>query len=229
MKKYLYLALILLIGFTPFYVSAKDWSPVMTRLNEALASESITPNNDSYTGSGNKVRIYIFRGQWCGYCRNLLTYLNSIIDEYKDIVNIKTYEVWYDADNSALMDSVAAAMGETVSGVPYMIIGDKSFRGYSSNSNSSIIDQIKKVAAEENPYDVMDHIGEVKTTTNNNNSQTTVTDNGNGTTDAYNASAKGGDAITSVGEVIAWVIGVGLTLAGIIYIIVSKYKMKDAK
>ena len=153
MKKYLYLALILLIGFMPLNVFAKDGSPAMTRLNEALASEGITPNNDSYTGSGNKVRIYIFRGQGCGYCKRLLTYLNSIIDEYKDTVNIKTYEVWYDADNSALMDNAAATMGDTVGGVPYMIIGDKSFKGYSESSNNSIISQIKKVAAEENPYD----------------------------------------------------------------------------
>ena len=227
MKKYLYLALILLIGFIPLNVFAKDGSPAMTRLNEALASEGITPNNDSYTGSGNKVRIYIFRGQGCGYCKRLLTYLNSIIDEYKDIVNIKTYEVWYDADNSALMDSAAAVMGDTVGGVPYMIIGDKSFKGYSESSNNSIISQIKKVAAEENPYDVMDHLGETKTTTtttDNNNTQTTNDD----TKVASNYSNNEG-AITSVGEVVAWVIGVGLTLAGIIYIIVSKYKMKDAK
>ena len=227
MKKYLYLALILLIGFMPLNVFAKDGSPAMTRLNEALASEGITPNNDSYTGSGNKVRIYIFRGQGCGYCKRLLTYLNSIIDEYKDTVNIKTYEVWYDADNSALMDNAAATMGDTVGGVPYMIIGDKSFKGYSESSNNSIISQIKKVAAEENPYDVMDHLGETKTTTTTTNNNTTQTTNDD-TKVASNYSNTEG-AITSVGEVVAWVIGVGLTLAGIIYIIVSKYKMKDAK
>ena len=227
MKKYLYLALILLIGFMPLNVFAKDGSPAMTRLNEALASEGITPNNDSYTGSGNKVRIYIFRGQGCGYCKRLLTYLNSIIDEYKDTVNIKTYEVWYDADNSALMDNAAATMGDTVGGVPYMIIGDKSFKGYSESSNNSIISQIKKVAAEENPYDVMDHLGETKTTTTTTNNNTTQTTNDD-TKVASNYSNNEG-AITSVGEVVAWVIGVGLTLAGIIYIIVSKYKMKDAK
>lgn len=227
MKKYLYLALILLIGFIPLNVFAKDGSPAMTRLNEALASEGITPTNESYTGSGNKVRIYIFRGQGCGYCKRLLTYLNSIIDEYKDTVNIKTYEVWYDADNSALMDSAAATMGDTVGGVPYMIIGDKSFKGYSESSNNSIISQIKKVAAEENPYDVMDHLGETKTTTTTTNNNTTQTTNDD-TKVASNYSNNEG-AITSVGEVVAWVIGVGLTLAGIIYIIVSKYKMKDAK
>ena len=131
MKKYLFTALILLIGFIPFYVSAKDGKPSMTRLNEALASESIDIKNSSYNGSGNKVKIYIFRGLGCGYCRNLLTYLNSIINDYKDIVDINTYEVWYDTDNSALMQSVAKAMGDEVGGVPYMIIGDKSFKGYS--------------------------------------------------------------------------------------------------
>jgi thiol-disulfide isomerase/thioredoxin len=227
MKKYLFTALILLIGFIPFYVSAKDGKPSMTRLNEALASESIDIKNSSYNGSGNKVKIYIFRGLGCGYCRNLLTYLNSIINDYKDIVDINTYEVWYDADNSALMQSVAKAMGDEVGGVPYMIIGDKSFKGYSSNSNSSIINQIKKVNKAENPYDVMEHVGEVKSS----NGNTTTTNNGNGNT--YNndlkTTSKEEKSSINVGEVIAWIIGVGLTLAGIIYITISKYKMKNAK
>ena len=228
MKKYLFTALILLIGFIPFYVSAKDGEPSMTRLNEALASESIDIKNSSYNGSGNKVKIYIFRGLGCGYCRNLLTYLNSIINDYKDIVDINTYEVWNDIDNSALMQSVAKAMGDEVGGVPYMIIGDKSFKGYSQNSNNSIINQIKKVNKAENPYDVMEHIGDVKTP-----STDTATDTNNGDGNAYNndlkRTSKEEKSSVNVGEVIAWIVGVGLTLAGIIYITISKYKMKNAK
>lgn len=228
MKKYLFTALILLIGFIPFYVSAKDGKPSMTRLNEALASESIDIKNSSYNGSGNKVKIYIFRGLGCGYCRNLLTYLNSIINDYKDIVDINTYEVWYDSDNSALMQSVANAMGDEVGGVPYMIIGDKSFKGYSQNSNSSIINQIKKVNKADNPYDVMEHIGDVKTP-----STGTTTDTNNGDGNTYNNDlktiSKNEKSSVNVGEVIAWIVGVGLTLAGIIYITISKYKMKNAK
>lgn len=230
MKKYLFTALILLIGFIPFYVSAKDGKPIKQTLNEALTAEGITAKDSNYSGENNKVKVYIFRGQGCPHCKDLLSYMNSIISKYGDIIDINVYEVWYDVDNSALMQSVANTMRDTIGGVPYMIIGDKSFKGYSTGSNSSITKQIDKMNKTDNPYDVMEHIGEVKTTTGNSNAGTTNSNNNNTaqTGNGY-ATAKGEEHTTNVGEIIAWIVGVGLTLAGIVYIIMSKYKMKNAK
>ena len=224
MKKIFYL-LVFIILFVPAVASAKDGKAVMTRLNEASTSEGITIKDENYTGSGNKVKVYVFRGQGCGHCKNLITYLNSIINRYGDKIDIKTYEVWHDADNANLMTSVASVMGDTVGGVPYMVIGDKSFKGYSSNSNSSITKQIKKMYESNDPYDVMEHIGEVKDSASN---ETTDANHGDGNT--YNndlkKTSRDQESNINVGEVIGWIVGVGLTLAGIVYIISSKYKMK---
>ena len=228
MKKIFYL-LLLMVLFVPVAVFAKDGKADMTRLNEALASEGISAKNGSYTGKGNKVKVYIFRGQGCGYCKNLITYLNSIIDQYGDMIDINTYEVWYDSDNANLMTSVASVMGDTVGGVPYMVIGDKSFKGYSSNSNSSITKQIKKMYESNNPYDVMNHLGEAKDTTSNN----TDTDTNHGDGNAYNndlkTTSRDQEKTVNVGEIVGWTIGTLAVVAGIAYIIVSKYKMQEPK
>ena len=52
------------------------------------------------TNAKDKATIYLFRGKGCGYCRALLTFLNSINDEYGDMYELKSYEVWNDQTNS---------------------------------------------------------------------------------------------------------------------------------
>ena len=76
-----------------------------------------------------KVTIYIFRGNGCGYCKNALTYFNDNADKYSDYFEVKTYEVWENSYNNELLKAVAEKMGDTLGGVPYIIIGD----AYSEN------------------------------------------------------------------------------------------------
>ena len=120
-------------------------------------------------------------------------------------------------------------MGDTISGVPYMVIGDKSFKGYSSNSNSSITKQIKKMYESDNPYDVMDHIGEVKDTTSNNTDSDANHGDGNTYNNDIKTTSRDQEKTVNVGEVIGWTLGTLAIVAGIVYIIVSKYKMQEPK
>lgn len=76
-----------------------------------------------------KVTIYIFRGNGCGFCKKALTYFNEVADTYKDYFEVKTFEVWNNSNNSTLMNAVAEKMGDKLGGVPYIVIGDS----YSEN------------------------------------------------------------------------------------------------
>ncbi|MBE6148454.1 MAG: thioredoxin family protein [Firmicutes bacterium] len=102
MKKFL-IAIICLIAFGFLNVSAVE-------LPEVTDHEKVT--------------IYIFRGNGCGFCRNALVYFNENADKYSDYIEVKTYEVWENQYNSDLMLEVAEKMGDELTGVPYIVIGN---------------------------------------------------------------------------------------------------------
>ena len=91
----------------------------------------------------SKIIVYLFRGEGCPHCADAEEFFENLSkdEEYSKYYTLKDYEVWYDKDNSELMDKVAAALGdESGSGVPFIVIGDKSYRGYSD----AMADQIKE-------------------------------------------------------------------------------------
>ena len=181
MKKCKYIVGLLLVGFmfaiVPNMVNAEV---VMTDYNEVIAEEIETYGNESdykeyidklesanlegYEEKDNKVNVYIFRGKTCGYCLKAISYFAEKSEDYKDLINLKTYEVWSNTDNSELMNKVASALGKEVSGVPFIVIGEKSFDGFSESMDSEIASAIQEEYAKDKKYDVMDHLGETKTT-----------------------------------------------------------------
>ena len=129
MKKRLLLSILLLTLLFPFSVFAKE-----------------------------KVNIYFFHGDGCPHCEELKTYFNSLDNSYKEKINIQEYEVWNDYENAELMENISILRDDDATGVPYFIIGDKSWIGYSSSMDKEIEEQINKVYEEEANvrYDVMD-------------------------------------------------------------------------
>ncbi len=84
----------------------------------------------------NKVNIYFFWGNGCPHCAEEFEFFESIKEKYGDYYNLYTFETWYNEDNAKLIYSFAESMGDKVTGVPYTIIGDKSFTGLISiNAN----------------------------------------------------------------------------------------------
>ncbi len=83
-----------------------------------------------------KVPIYVFRGEGCPHCEEALEYFDGLKAKYN--FELITYEVWYDEDNQELLEKVAAGLGETASGVPYIVIGEKTFSGYAETYNAEI-------------------------------------------------------------------------------------------
>jgi len=105
----------------------------------------------------NRVNIYFFRGEGCPHCAEEEEFLESLQEEYGQYFKIVDYETWYNSDNAKLMKKVADARKETIKGVPYTIIGNKSWSGYSSDFNeeikSAIMSEYKTEVSER--YDIM--------------------------------------------------------------------------
>ena len=132
MKK-LYLIIVLILFFIPFNIRAISDSYVDK-------VSSITKDNID----DNKINLYLFHGAECPHCAEEREWLEKIDDEYKDYVNIYTYEVWHDKDNSNLMEEVKEEFGVSRDAVPLTIIGEKYYIGFSDTISSQMENTIKE-------------------------------------------------------------------------------------
>lgn len=124
----------------------------------------------------NEVNIYIFHGSTCPHCQAALEFFDSIEEEYGKCFNLNKFEVWSNSDNAALMQNVAAYFGEEVSGVPYIIIGENTFKGYSESSDEKLKNAIVEASNDTEYVDVLDAInsGTVNNVDNSGSSIATV-------------------------------------------------------
>lgn len=96
--------------------------------------------------SKNKVNVYVFWGDGCPHCKHLAQFFDSNKSELKDKMNLYTFEVWKDSTNLKFMKDFGKFLGETPQGVPYMIIGNKTFSGFAESDEETkdeIINLIK--------------------------------------------------------------------------------------
>ena len=148
MKKFkIFLAIIACLLIVPFTVFAEG------------DTDSASNNEDS-----KKVKLYFFHGDGCPHCAEAEEFFDSIKDEYGDKFEVVAYEVWYDTDNNELLQKVGEARDEKISGVPYILIGDKSWSGYASNLDDEIIDAIKSEYDKDvaDRYDIMNYVDSSK-------------------------------------------------------------------
>lgn len=104
--------------------------------NKEIKLTDMTENNISY--SKEKINIYLFYGEGCPHCEELKNYLNSLDNKEKSYFNIYTFEVWNNSTNQQFMKDSAKSLNKEVSGVPFLIIGNKTFEGYSESMNIKI-------------------------------------------------------------------------------------------
>lgn len=92
-----------------------------------------------------KIKVYMFRGQGCPHCEEAIQFFSKLEkdDEYKNYYSLKKYEVWYNEKNAKLMESVAEELNKEASGVPFIVIGKKTFNGFSSEMEDEIKKAIK--------------------------------------------------------------------------------------
>lgn len=165
MKVLKYLVVLLAIFLImPFAVFAEEEASN----NDENTTEEASSNDNS---DSKKVNVYFFRGEGCSHCAEAEEWFDSIKEEYSEYYNLIDYEVWYNTDNSDLMQKVADARGEEAEGVPYIIIGDKSWNGFVSSYEEDMINQIKSVYAQDvkDRYDIMTLLTDSKTSKKDSN------------------------------------------------------------
>ena len=97
--------------------------------------------------AATKVNMYIFYGDGCSYCHNLLNFMSRLENdpEYNYMFKVNKYEIWSSSENRGIMNKIAAGFDDDVSGVPYYVIGDKSYSGFGeATSGPEIKAQIKR-------------------------------------------------------------------------------------
>ncbi len=154
-KKIAIIALMLLSVIIPVKAFAKEQYKTLN-LEETLAEEGIEKKFTDYKETDDQVIIYLFRGKGCAYCRKFLEFLNGITDEYGKYFKLVSFESWYNEENSNLLGEISTFMGEQASGVPYIIIGDKVFGGYTESYDESIKTAIKTLYDSKDRYDVFE-------------------------------------------------------------------------
>lgn len=123
------------------------------------------------------INFYIFYGSTCGHCQKLHNY-TATLEKDKTInskFRIVDYEVWGDKNNSDLMTKVGSYFNFNVDGVPFYVIGDQYFTGFSEESSpEKIVKAINEEYSDSKYVDVVAGIqnGSIKVDNTGSNTQT---------------------------------------------------------
>ena len=158
MKKVWITLLLLVVMILPTHVFADEVKS--ENLDEILTSKNITHDFSNYSENDDQAIVYLFYGQSCGYCQKFLEFLNSIIPEYGKYFKVVGYEVWSNSSNADLMDKAAKILDKSADGVPFIVIGDQVFTGYSSSYDEKIKSAIKSLydTKKDARYDILKEI-----------------------------------------------------------------------
>lgn len=86
----------------------------------------------------DKVNIYLFYSKICPHCQKEEKYFETLKEKYQDKIHIYTYEVTENKTNNEIMKSLKKELKENNQGVPFTIIGSKTFLGYDESFNERI-------------------------------------------------------------------------------------------
>jgi glutaredoxin len=163
----------------------------------------------------DKINIYLFKGDGCPHCADAEDYFNSLSEEEKDKFHLIKYEVWYNETNKKLMDQVAEKLEETVTGVPYIVVGEKTFSGFNEEIGEEIMNFVNEMYEGDSREDIVSSLAEdlgaeemTGSTSNSNNTDSS----GNQTTTSKNEKASKEDATI----VTITVLGVLLVVGGLL-------------
>ena len=153
-----------------YYTSKKgfeSWFTKYVKLKDNLSNDENTSENISDSSENkiledanlnnvikedNKVNIYFFWGKGCPHCAEEYEFFKEIKEKYGSYYNLYSFETWYNEENQKLIHTFAKAMGDEAKGVPYTIIGNKSFTGFNKEDKIDLVNAIE--SQYKNSYDV---------------------------------------------------------------------------
>ena len=123
--------------------------------NEAAYKDKINTlkkaDLSNYVDDDKKINVYLFRGNTCPHCLDAIVFFAENVKDYGQYFNLVSYEVWNDETNNKIMNDVAKRkFNENISGVPYIIVGDKTYSGFNEDMGKEILDKIVSLYNEKN-------------------------------------------------------------------------------
>ena len=96
------------------------------------------------SSASNQINAYLFYGEGCPHCAKEQAFFETILDKYPTL-KVNTFEIYYNQENVALLQKIAETLKIQTGSVPFLILGDKTFIGYSATiSPTQIEDRIKE-------------------------------------------------------------------------------------
>ena len=99
---------------------------------------------ENVTYDAEKVNVYFFWGDGCHICEREWEFWEGVETEYGDYFTLNAFEVWHNDENAELMEVFAAAMGDELTGVPYTVIGENTFKGFPEDFETQMLEAIKE-------------------------------------------------------------------------------------
>ena len=147
---------IILVGCNNQNVDSLEPTPSQPNFSEETEEEIIDENKEA-------INVYLFWGNGCHICENLMNYFEELEKEYGNYYNLIKYEVWYNAENSNLTHEVGNKLNQTYFAVPFLVIGDEVIVGYNNNKDNYIKERIIE---EYNNNEYVDVVEQIKSSLN---------------------------------------------------------------
>lgn len=149
---------VLILVFAFGIVSLKKISEEEKEANKINEVEIVKNVEADITFDEEKINVYLFFGEGCSHCKALKYYLNNLDSKYKKMFKLYTFEVWGNMNNQVLMNKFGDELEVEIDGVPFLVIGDVSFSGYSTSLNEDILDEIINNYESEEKVDIYKNI-----------------------------------------------------------------------
>jgi hypothetical protein len=85
------------------------------------------------------VNAYFFYGIGCPHCGVEKDFLYDVLQNEYPNLTIYEYEIYNNRENALLLQKIAEQLGLRIEGVPFLIIGDESFIGWSSTITPALL------------------------------------------------------------------------------------------
>jgi glutaredoxin len=97
------------------------------------------------------IKIHLFSTQGCPHCRQAKEFLATLANKYPQ-VSVQEYELTQSEANQELLEKVAGHLNVKITGVPFIVIGDRHFIGFldEATTGAAITAAVQKYLAE--PY-----------------------------------------------------------------------------
>ena len=119
-NKVLIFILLLFTFITPAYALSDNYQDKVADITNTKVEEDI-------------INIYFFRGEGCPHCAKEEEFFEKELKKKYDNIKIYDFEVWNNKENSKLLDLVKERFRLRKINVPFTVIGNKYFMGYSDD------------------------------------------------------------------------------------------------